>query len=166
MCCCRNTEIRKFPKYPRTCHEVCPVSMTACLIPPFGWNSARLQRDRTFSPLFLPLWCLCHLQLILQGMLPCCDTHSSFIRPSNFMQARPNSSSANQEIHRILWNVKVHYCVHNSPPLDPILNWINPVHTPLPCLHEVHFNIIPSPKPRSSRWTLSYRSSDQNSVLH
>ena len=33
-----------------------------------------------------------------------------------------------QEITYILWNLRIHYHVHNSPSLDPILRQINPVY--------------------------------------
>jgi hypothetical protein len=47
-----------------------------------------------------------------------------------------------QKIVYILWNLKVHYCVHDSSPLDPVMHHINSVQTLISNL-KVYFNIIP-----------------------
>ena len=52
------------------------------------------------------------------------------------MQHSPSSeatsSSASQEIPRILWNLKFHYRIRNSPLPVPVRSQISPVHVPHP----------------------------------
>jgi hypothetical protein len=52
---------------------------------------------------------------------------------TNFMDQRPSweadTCSAGQWVPSILWKPKVRYCVHKSPPLEPIPRQMNRFHT-------------------------------------
>jgi hypothetical protein len=52
------------------------------------------------------------------------------------------SCASTQEFPRILRNPKVHYRVHKSPPLVPILSQIIPVYTAPSCISRIYFNIV------------------------
>jgi len=57
-----------------------------------------------------------------------------------------------QEILRISWNLKFHYCVNNILPRVPIQSYLNPVHaTPFYSL-KAYFITIFSSMIRSSKW--------------
>jgi hypothetical protein len=72
------------------------------------------------------------------------------------MEQSPSEASSHSasQILRLLWNSKIHYRVHKSPPLIPALNHMNPTHTLPPYFPKIHSNIILSSTPRSSAWSV------------
>ena len=75
---------------------------------------------------------------------------------------RPESSLKSQQLLGqsrnpcILWNPKAHYCALNWSPLTFNLSQINDIHTLPFHFRKIHFNIIHSSTPRSSKWTPSF----------
>jgi hypothetical protein len=68
----------------------------------------------------------------------------SVIKPYNSMEQSPswqaNNSSDGQEIPRILWNPRLHYCVHKNPPLVPIMSLLGQIHMFTPYFFKKYFD--------------------------
>ena len=70
-------------------------------------------------------------------------TRSLILTPRNrVLLEKLKGFAASQEIPRILWNAKVHYCSHKCPLPVPILSQLDPVHTPTSYFLKIHPNII------------------------
>jgi hypothetical protein len=53
-----------------------------------------------------------------------------------------NGCSASQQVSSTLWNPKVYYRLHKSPPSVPILSLINPLDILQPYFFEINFNRV------------------------
>ena len=69
----------------------------------------------------------------------------------------PNKSSASQDLPPILWNPEVHYHIHKSPPLVPILS-----DQSSPCFYPTSRRSTPTL--RSSKYSFRLRFPQQNPV--
>jgi hypothetical protein len=69
-----------------------------------------------------------------------------------------------QEVARLLCNPMVHYCVHSSPPLVPLLNQMQSIYT-FHFLPKNHTNITFPSTSRSSDLCLPFSRTDQNFVF-
>jgi hypothetical protein len=71
----------------------------------------------------------------------------------NFMEQSPNweadGTSDSQQIHCLLWNPKINYCLHNRPSLVPVLNQINFILSSF----KINFNIIFPSTLTSPKWS-------------
>jgi len=76
-----------------------------------------------------------------------------------------NNLSANQEFLCFFCNPEVHYRVHKSPPLVPILGQMNPIHNFTVYCLKINSSIIFTSTPTSFEWSLPFRYSNQKSVF-
>jgi hypothetical protein len=79
-----------------------------------------------------------------------------------FMEQSPweaNQFAASQEIPHILWDLKVHYCIHKCPLPFSIFS-----HTSTSHFLKIHLNIILPSMPGSPQWSLFLRFPHQNPV--
>jgi hypothetical protein len=119
-----------------------------------AWHSARMLISETTNELQYTTWGgWVYIKRFKRTRFLFCLTHSLMELSSSWESV---NCAATQELPSILWNPKVHYRVHKSPPLFPILSQIDPIHIILSYLCKIHFNIVHPPTSWSSQWSLSY----------
>ena len=80
------------------------------------------------------------------------------------LSCEANSVSATQQIFHISWNPKTNCHVRNSPPIFHIVRQLKSLHALLSHLSMTHFHIIILSMPVSSKLSLSFWFTHQNSI--
>jgi hypothetical protein len=75
-------------------------------------------------------------------LLKMLSPHASYLLTELSPSLGAVNCAAPQEPPSILWNPKVQYRVHKSPPLVPILSHIISIHSIPSYLCKIHFNIV------------------------
>jgi hypothetical protein len=99
-----------------------------------------------------------HSTLILTKQMKGCTSYTQAYRdepkkPSLGKQ----SSSASQDIPRILWNPNAHYRIYKRPSFAPILGRIHAVHAQPSNLMKIHCNIVRPSTSTYWKWSLSFK---------
>jgi hypothetical protein len=82
---------------------------------------------------------------------------------TNFMEHGPSWEA--DSCNLMLWKPKVHYSVHKSQTLDPIVSHLNSVPILPPYLFKIHSNIILLSTHRSGKWSPHFRFFDKSFIL-
>jgi hypothetical protein len=86
---------------------------------------------------------------------------SSLTHSHSLMELSPSweaaDCAATQELPSVLWNPKIRYGVHKSPPLVPILSKVDPIPTIPAYLSKIHFNVVHPPTSWSSPKLLPWK---------
>jgi hypothetical protein len=90
------------------------------------------------------------------------QTHSLAHRAEPFLRSRQLRSHS--RVPSILRNPTVHYRIHKSHTLVPVLSQINSIHNIPVYLSKIHFNIVHPPTSLSPQWSLSFLLSNQHPI--